>query len=362
MTGLVLPAERESPAQVYFERYYGGFSGRRTFEPLTVTAGRGAVGRARVAVHDAAGRLVREFAVYGIGAYGAGANMAFRRDALLRRGGFDVALGTGTPARGGEDLAALVQLLWEGGTLGYEPAAVVHHRHRVELSELEHQLDGNGIGFTAMLTALVGHDPGHLIGLGAQLPRAARRLGAQSLTRFRGRGAHRTGSRDASDLSGPTEPDFPRDLVLTELRGMLRGPAAYLEQRPGGPGLDARRARRCPGRALRADRPGRRAPRRGTARRRRPRGGQPPAADHTGRLGAAPRHRPAADLHGRRRRSPLRPRGRLRARRLSTPAHDRVPRVHELGGPRRVPGAGDDRRRRRARPGGDDPDEPPRDR
>ena len=224
VTGLILPAELESPAQLYFERYYGGFSGERTFAPLTLTSGHGSVGRARVTVRDAAGRPVREFALYGIGAYGAGANMAFRRDLLLGRGGFDVDLGTGTPARGGEDLAALIDVLWDGGTLGYEPAAVVHHRHRRELPDLEHQLDGNGVGFTAMLTALVRRDPGHLVGLSAQLPLAARRLGAQSLGRLRGRAAR-------PDDTHEDAPQFPQGLVLTELRGMTRGPAAYWRSR-----------------------------------------------------------------------------------------------------------------------------------
>ena len=227
VTGLILPAELESPAQLYFERYYGGFSGERTFAPLTLSSGHGSVGRARVTVRDAAGHPVREFALYGVGAYGAGANMAFRRDVLLARGGFDVDLGTGTPARGGEDLAALIDLLWDGGTLGYEPAAVVHHRHRRELPELEHQLDGNGVGFTAMLTSLVRRHPGHLVGLSAQLPLAARRLGGQSLGRLRGRGARPDDAPDGA-------PQFPPGLVLTELRGMTRGPAAYWRSRRAG--------------------------------------------------------------------------------------------------------------------------------
>ena len=35
VTGLVLPAELETPAQLYFERYYGGFAAERTFAPLS---------------------------------------------------------------------------------------------------------------------------------------------------------------------------------------------------------------------------------------------------------------------------------------------------------------------------------------
>ena len=345
VTGLILPAELESPAQLYFERYYGGFSGERTFAPLTLAAGHGTVGRARVTVRDAAGRPVREFALYGIGAYGAGANMAFRRDALLARGGFDVDLGTGTPARGGEDLAALIDLLWDGGTLGYEPAAVVHHRHRRDLPELEHQLDGNGVGFTAMLTSLVRRDPGHLVGLSAQLPLAARRLGAQSLGRLRGRS---TRPDDPQDGRQQDAPQFPQGLVLTELRGMTRGPAAYRRSRRAGRDPVADRQRRTRPRSGSDRRAGcARAPGRGHAVR-----GRPPAADHARRLGLPARHRPTAGLPRRGGRHGVRPRGRLRARRRPPKAPDRLRRLHELGRARRVPGAGDHRRRSLARPGG----------
>jgi hypothetical protein len=38
VTGLILPAELESPAQVWFERYYGGFGGERSFRAVTLEA------------------------------------------------------------------------------------------------------------------------------------------------------------------------------------------------------------------------------------------------------------------------------------------------------------------------------------
>jgi hypothetical protein len=222
VTGLILPAELETPAQIFFERYYGGFSGERAFAPLTLAAEPGLLGRSRVTVRDAAGEPVRKVALYGVGAYGAGANMAFRRATLRRLGGFDLALGTGTPARGGEDLAILVDLLWRGGRVGYEPAAVVHHQHRREYAELVHQLRGNGLGFTAMLASVVSRDPRHLLALGVQLPLAAGRLVAQSVRRLRGRRAGAAGPALAA------APLYPSELVRHEIAGMPRGPWAYI--------------------------------------------------------------------------------------------------------------------------------------
>ena len=191
LTGLILPAELDTPAQLWYERYYGGFSGQRTFEPLTLqvadAAGR-PWRRARVVLTDDHHRRMHEFAIYGVGAYAAGANMAFRRSALKRIGGFDIALGTGTPARGGEDLAAIIVLLWQGGRIGYEPGAVVYHRHRRGYDDLRRQMRGNGVGFTAMLTSLVAGDAAHAIGVASQLPLAVRRFGGQAAYRLaRGR-------------------------------------------------------------------------------------------------------------------------------------------------------------------------------
>lgn len=228
VTGLILPAEMETPAQIWYERYYGGFSGERTFAPLTLQAESGGRWRrgSRVAVRDSAGETVRVFAVYGSGAFGAGANMAFRKQTLDRLGGFDLALGTGTPARGGEDLAVLIGVLWTGGVLGYEPGAVAHHRHRQGYSELVDQLEGNGLGFTAMLTSLILHDPRHLVGLASQLPLAVRRLVGQSTKRLRG------GTRTpAAAGTSATAPQYPPVLVRRELGSYPRGPLAYARSR-----------------------------------------------------------------------------------------------------------------------------------
>ena len=231
LTGLILPAELETPAQIWFEGYYGGFAGERTFVPLTlegVSSLPKTLRGSKISVQDPAGVEIRQFPVYGVGAYGAGANMAFRRSALERVHGFNPALGTGTPALGGEDLETIVKILWTGGRMAFEPRAVVHHRHRRLLPELEKQLHGYGFGFTAMLTSLIMDDPRHLVSLGWQVPSAAGRLAARAAGRILGRSAtDETEQETTVDLSG----GYPKSLVSTELRGFPGGPLGYLRSR-----------------------------------------------------------------------------------------------------------------------------------
>ena len=50
--------------------------------------------------------LGSDFPFRDVGQLGSGAEMSFRTSELRRLGGFDVALGGGTPSRGGEDLAS----------------------------------------------------------------------------------------------------------------------------------------------------------------------------------------------------------------------------------------------------------------
>jgi cellulose synthase/poly-beta-1,6-N-acetylglucosamine synthase-like glycosyltransferase len=226
VTGLILPAELDTASQVWFERFYGGFGGQRTFEPLTLHAARstGFLNAARVAATDPAGNERRRFAVYGIGGYGAGANMAFRASTVSGLGGFDLALGVGTPARGGEDLAILVSILWQGGRIGFEPSAVVYHRHRRLYAELRHQLIGNGVGFTAMLASLIADDRRHLLSLAAQVPVAVKKMALQRLPKLR------SGSREPAPAH-TTQRHYPRKLLLWELSGYPRGPLAYRRSR-----------------------------------------------------------------------------------------------------------------------------------
>jgi glycosyltransferase involved in cell wall biosynthesis len=137
VTGLVLPSELDTEAQVLFERY-------RSF-------GRGFVTR-RVAP-ESGGPMAHRYGA--AGDYGTGANMAFRRVVFDRIGPFDPALDVGTLSRGGGDLEMFFRVLKEGHALVYEPRAIVRHRHRRTMEELRRQIADHGISFSAYIVRSV---------------------------------------------------------------------------------------------------------------------------------------------------------------------------------------------------------------
>ena len=106
LTGLVLPLEIETPAQELFERL-GGFG--RGFVRRWETEG------------TSSGRPRTGGTILGAGEFGTGANMAFRRAVFDRIGGFDPALGVGTPARGGGDLEMFHRVLAGGQSSATNP-------------------------------------------------------------------------------------------------------------------------------------------------------------------------------------------------------------------------------------------------
>jgi GT2 family glycosyltransferase len=199
VTGLVLPGELETEAQVWFESSTNAF--HQSYRPASFAGG----------PFEVADRLADDPTlrrpVYAMGPFGTGCNVAFRRDVLDGLGGFDPALGPGTVARAGEDLLLLLRLLAGGGRLAYEPSAVVWHWHRAEALQLRRQATGFGRGFTAMLTAAVLNDPRHLHGLVRM----------------------RRGGADASSTgSGAVTPSW---LGRARRLGELSGPLAYLAAR-----------------------------------------------------------------------------------------------------------------------------------
>ncbi|WP_369068936.1 glycosyltransferase family 2 protein [Kineococcus terrestris] len=221
-TGLVVPSELVTPAQQRYELHYGGAGAPRVLEAhdvrLRAGAGKWIDPRLRVRT-PRGGAGVSSLTAYGVGAYGSGSSMAFRRDVLVALGGFDPALGTGTPSCGGEDLRVLVQVLYRGGTVAYEPRAVAHHRHRRSDRALREQVRGGGVGFTAMITSLVLQDPRHLLALGCTAPTAGLRKLA--------------GARAATAAPPPADDDGAElhELARVEAEGLRAGPGAYLRSR-----------------------------------------------------------------------------------------------------------------------------------
>jgi GT2 family glycosyltransferase len=121
VTGLVLPAELETEAQLIFEKGLEGFNRGyrvRTFDTQFFEE-----------------RKHRGVPVWDIGA---GANMAFRRTAFELVGDFDERLGAGASGCS-EDSELWYRLLAEGWLCRYEPTAVVYHYHRGNLDSLKSQ-------------------------------------------------------------------------------------------------------------------------------------------------------------------------------------------------------------------------------
>lgn len=140
-TGLVLPYELATTAQILFESR-GGF--RRGFEKIRY------------------GKILPYNPLYpcGAGIFGAGCNMAFRRDVLLKLGGFDDALDTGAPLPGGGDLDIFYRVVRAGYPFVYEPRYLVFHQHRREYEKLRRQYWTWGLGFMAFVVKSYQTDPG----------------------------------------------------------------------------------------------------------------------------------------------------------------------------------------------------------
>jgi GT2 family glycosyltransferase len=196
VTGLIAPLEFETAAQVRLERFanYGkGFDARLYSlerpppdQPLFP---------------------------YTAGHLGSGANMAFRTEKLRALRGFDPALGTGTPARGSEDLDIYIRLIHAGGELAYEPRAIVWHRH----PNTEDGLRRRAFDYGVALGALVGKHivmESHRWAIIALMPKGFRYLTDPK--------SRKNASRDRT---------FPRRLVWLERVGFIYGPIAYLTSR-----------------------------------------------------------------------------------------------------------------------------------
>ncbi|RYY46835.1 MAG: glycosyltransferase [Chitinophagaceae bacterium] len=121
VTGLVMPAQLDSPAQYFFERYW---SFNKGFVPRVFDS-------RYFGDHKSWGAPVWEI--------GAGANMAFRKSIFLKAGYFDERLDAGAAGCSG-DSEMWYRILAEGYTCGYNPQLIAYHQHRTTMAELKNQL------------------------------------------------------------------------------------------------------------------------------------------------------------------------------------------------------------------------------
>jgi GT2 family glycosyltransferase len=189
VSGMVLPARLDTHAQELFEQL-GGHSKDRGFSSVIFARHGG------------------QSPLYPLPPFGVGANMAFRREALARIGGFDVALGAGTPALAGEDTLALTLILLAGYRIAYEPSALMRHHHRGDLDSLGRQLRAYAVGLTGFYAALLRHRPSVIPALLKLMPTAVSYL------------------RAGKDMRTAPQ-DLPAGLKLRQRWWMLTGPVAY---------------------------------------------------------------------------------------------------------------------------------------
>jgi glycosyltransferase involved in cell wall biosynthesis len=189
VTGLIIPQELETKAQITYELGYGGMMVNMEYQRIK---------GGRVSVRE----------LLWSSSFGAGANMAFRREVFASVGTFDTSIGVGTLSRSGGDLDMFHRIVAEGHTLIYDPNVIVRHRHRRDMAALNRQLLDNGAGFGS-----------YLLTCARNSTVSRRAILSFALREWLGRWI---GGR----LLRPS--GFPRRLILSELLGALSSPFRYL--------------------------------------------------------------------------------------------------------------------------------------
>jgi O-antigen biosynthesis protein len=187
-SGMILPLELQTEAQKRLEQYAGFSKGvvEHTYD---------------LAEHRARNRLLYP---YWGGMFGSGASAAFRRAEFVSVGGFDTALGAGSPARGGADIDAFTTAILSGSQVVYQPRAVAWHEHKREPEALRRTLFDYGVGFTAVLSKYLMRDFRFQAALLRSIPLLLAR-----------------GHRSEASVR------LPRMLAWVERWGMLQGPWRY---------------------------------------------------------------------------------------------------------------------------------------
>lgn len=153
-----------------------------------------------------------------VGAYGTGACFAVKRRVYQQVGALDVAMGPGTPTMGGEDIDLFVRVVCAGWAVAVEPAAVVWHRHRAEISALHVQARGYGVGLGAWLTKTA---------LSPRLLRRALPLLPAAMGRIHTIATGGSADPEQVDRTYGLPDGYTRALGHLEVRSALLGPFRY---------------------------------------------------------------------------------------------------------------------------------------
>jgi glycosyltransferase involved in cell wall biosynthesis len=198
VTGLLFPRRLDTPARQWFEEY-GGFS--RGFVPRTFDL-------------ESGWPTDEPLYPFTAGIFGTGNSMSFRRSTLASIGGFDPALGNGTPALGGVDSEVLLRTVLLAHRLRYQPSAIAYHDHRADYDALKRQIFAYGSGLTAYYLKTITTNPRALPAFVAAVPRGLKFMLSST-----------------SSLNSRKTATYPSELTRTELRGMLYGPIGYVKSR-----------------------------------------------------------------------------------------------------------------------------------
>ncbi len=143
VTGAVSPLHVDTLAQLWFEVYFRGMGDRAKMKRIFT--------REIVESHMYYRHLM--------GNLGGSVNMATTAAFLRHIGGFDPALGPGTPTQAAEDVEVFIHANMHGGTYVYEPAALVYHLDRPDFAGVEKQIHGYGISVLVVLFRCIAQYP-----------------------------------------------------------------------------------------------------------------------------------------------------------------------------------------------------------
>lgn len=143
VTGSVSPLRVDTLAQLWFAVYFRGMGDRakmkRIFSPEVVES--------------------HMYYRHLMGNLGGSVNMATTAAFLRHIGGFDPALGPGTPTQAAEDVEVFIHANMHGGIYVYQPAALVYHLDRPDFAGVEKQIHGYGISVLVALFKCISQYP-----------------------------------------------------------------------------------------------------------------------------------------------------------------------------------------------------------